>query len=272
MKTAPTATPLTTVAARKRGSDAAERPATIRASAARNTVSPASITGRVGSLDPPSWMQAATEKARKTTAPATAWLVSCSAPTRKVGTSALNSPSRENAAKPANPAAMNSAPPAWDPEAAEPQGKRGPRAHRFRHDQQAEPGRRHQPELHQERKHRRIGRVLGQQPGQQRAESEASQVGRRRDQRRTAPRAGLSRLGQRGGGRTSHQPGRQAGEHPPDEQPADTRREDERHRADDAQTDRRRQHRTPANLVGRAPREQQRGEHGDRVRGRRSAL
>ena len=111
MKTAPTATPLTTVAARKRGIDAAERAATIKASAARNTVSPASITGRVGSRDPPSWMQAATAKARKTTAPATAWLVSCSTPTRNVGTSALNSPSRENAAKPANPAAMNAARP-----------------------------------------------------------------------------------------------------------------------------------------------------------------
>jgi hypothetical protein len=112
MKTAPTATPLTTVATRNRGIDAAESPATIKASAARNTVSPARITGRVGSRDPPSWMQAATAKARKTTAPATAWLVSCSTPTRNVGTSALNSPSRENAAKPANPAAMNSARPA----------------------------------------------------------------------------------------------------------------------------------------------------------------
>lgn len=52
MKTAPTATPLTTVPARKIGIEAVASPATIRASAARYTVSPDSITSRLGSRDP----------------------------------------------------------------------------------------------------------------------------------------------------------------------------------------------------------------------------
>jgi 2-polyprenyl-6-methoxyphenol hydroxylase-like FAD-dependent oxidoreductase/acetyl esterase/lipase len=94
-----------------------------------------------------------------------------------------------------------------DTKAAEPEGQRGTRAHRLRHDQQAEPGRGHQPELDHERKHRRIGRVLGQQARQQRSESESAQVGGRRYQRGTAPCTGPRRLGQRGGGRAGHQPG-----------------------------------------------------------------
>jgi hypothetical protein len=108
MKTAPIATPLTTVPARKIGNDAAESPATNRASAARKITRPASITGRLGSRDPASWVHMPTANARKTTRPAVAWLVSCSTPLRNVGTRELNRPSRENAANPANPAAMNS--------------------------------------------------------------------------------------------------------------------------------------------------------------------
>ena len=98
MKTAPTATPLTTVPMRNSGIDAVESPAMIKASATRNISRPPSMTGRLGSRDAASWVQVPTPNARKTTAPAVAWLVSCSTVPRNVGTSELKSPSKENAA------------------------------------------------------------------------------------------------------------------------------------------------------------------------------
>src|SRR3984885_11010940 len=260
MKTAPTATPLTTVAARNRGIDAAEIPATIKASAARNTVSPASITGRVGSRDPPSWMQAATAKARKTTAPATAWLVSCSTPTRNVGTSALKSPSRENAAKPAKPAAMNAARPCC--------GMPSPRNLRDSAERALTVSgttSRPSPATATSPSWTTKGSTVGL--GAYWASSPASSGPRARPPRLAAEETRDARRPAPGDAVSVSAAVAVPVINPPDEQPADVRREDERHRADDAQADRRRQHRTPANLIGRTPGEQQGGEHGDRVRG-----
>ena len=56
-------------------------------------------------------MTVPTASSRNTTPPWTAWLDSCSTLPRKVGASEANRPSREKAANPAAPAAMNSARP-----------------------------------------------------------------------------------------------------------------------------------------------------------------
>src|ERR1700722_1575263 len=107
-KTAPTATPPTTVPNRNRGRDAWPRAATISTRAARNTPRPASTTRRLLNLDSSSWVTVPTASSRNTTAPWTAWLPWCSTVPRKVGASAENSPSRAKAEKPAAAAAVNS--------------------------------------------------------------------------------------------------------------------------------------------------------------------
>ena len=85
-----------------------DKAATISASPARNRPRPASMTGRLGNRASRSWVTAPTASSKNTTAPCTAWLFSCSTSPRKVGTSAVNSPSREKAANAAAPAATNS--------------------------------------------------------------------------------------------------------------------------------------------------------------------
>jgi len=113
MKTAPTATPPTMVPVRNRAIDAWDSPATTRARAARNTMSPQMITIRLGKRASTSWVAVAAANRANTTAPPRAWPWECRTLPRKLGASALNMPSREKAANPATPAAMNSLRPAF---------------------------------------------------------------------------------------------------------------------------------------------------------------
>ena len=107
-KTAPTATPPTSVPVRNKATFAALSEATIRASPTRNRPRPASTTWRAGSRKAASWVTVPAANIANTTAPATAWLLTCMMLPRKVGASALNSPSRLKAENPAAMAARNS--------------------------------------------------------------------------------------------------------------------------------------------------------------------
>ena len=267
MKTAPTATPLTTVArqeewhrrGRQSGHDQGER---------RQEHRKASHHHRPGRQPGPGQLSAGgNRKCEEDHRPRhrVAGIVQHAA--RKVGTSELKSPSRrtpqtcESGSNELAPACS------WNSEAAELERQRGALGHRLRHEKQGKSRHCCEYELGHEWPHVGSDEYCASSPAIRGPRPRPPMLAVVETSERAEPEPDRAVSVSAAVAVPVINPADRPDSTRPREQPADTGREDERHRAGDAQHNCRRQHRTPANLVRHTPGAQQRCEHAHCVDG-----